>query len=174
MEGVEKGKVRLLPHREQWEQEARQTEKQIRALWGGNVKRVCHIGSTAVPGLCAKPILDMAVQLLDMARMDIPAMEAAGYESCGSEGRDGHWLFVLRSAPGGLSLRHIHCYDANSGEFEEKVRFCRCLCENPLIAREYAQLKEKLAREHPGDREAYTRGKTDFILRILKDTETER
>ena len=64
MEGVEKGKVRLLPHREQWEQEARQTEKQIRALWGGNVKRVCHIGSTAVPGLCAKPILDMCKILI--------------------------------------------------------------------------------------------------------------
>ena len=73
MQGVKRNMVRLLPHDDAWEAEFRETEARLRDLWGDSVLDVQHIGSTAVKGIWAKPILDVAVVVKSYADMDIGA-----------------------------------------------------------------------------------------------------
>ena len=166
MEGVARGKVRLLPHQTEWAQEFRLVAEQIRAAWAGNMWDIQHVGSTAVPGIRAKPILDVAVLLRSVRAMDVAAMEHLGYEYCGPrEGRETYHLFVLRS-PEGLSLRHIHCYDAADTEFSRLVGFRDYLNAHPDTAARYEALKMALAAKYPDDRVAYTAGKAAFIQSV--------
>lgn len=166
MEGVKRYQVRLLPHNPQWAREYEVARAQLREVWGGNLLDVQHVGSTAIQGICAKPILDIAVRLRDIGAMEPAALEGLGYDYCGPQhGCPTYHLFVLRGE-GQISLRHIHCYDQNNGEFARLVGFRDYLNSHPQAAQAYEALKTRLAREFPDDRAAYTQGKAAFIQSI--------
>lgn len=102
---------------------------------------------------------DVAVRLHSIRNMDVEALEKLGYDYCGPrEGRDTYHLFVLHGE-NQISLRHIHCYDGSDKEFFQLVGFRDYLNSHPDAAKEYSELKEKLARLYPKDRIAYTKGK---------------
>ena len=166
MEGVERYKVRLLPHNGEWEAEFLQAKSQIEAIWSGNVIDIQHVGSTAIRNICAKPVLDIAVRLQSIQKMDVDAMKQMGYDYCGPrQGRDTYHLYVLRGE-NQVSLRHIHCYDALDHEFSQLVGFRNYLNAHADTAKQYAELKEILASHYPDDRAAYTKGKENFIQGI--------
>lgn len=166
MEGVERYKVRLLPHNQAWEDEFSQVKIQLQAIWSDNIIDIQHVGSTAIPAICAKPILDVAVLLRSFQRMDIDAMKRLGYDYCGPQhGSDTYQLYVLRGE-NQISLRHIHCYDPQDKEFNQLIKFRDYLNAHPDTATQYARLKKELASRYPDDRSAYTKGKEKFILKI--------
>jgi len=166
MEGVERYKVRLLPHNRKWEDEYQQVKSQIEAVWNGNVIDIRHVGSTAIHSIPAKPILDIAVRLNSIQNMDIDALEKLGYDYCGPRcDRSTYHLYVLR-AKNQISLRHIHCYDINDNEFFQLIEFRDYLNTHADAAQKYAELKEMLASRYPENRVAYTKGKEDFIQNI--------
>lgn len=166
MEGVERYQVRLLPHNAKWADEYQQVKSQIETVWGDNILDIQHVGSTAIHGIPAKPILDIAVRLCSIHNMNANALVNLGYDYCGPrEGSDTYHLFVLRGE-NQISLRHIHCYDASDNEFFQLVGFRDYLNSHPDAAKEYSLLKEELARRYPKDRFAYTEGKEDFIKSI--------
>ena len=70
MEGVARGQVRLLPHNPDWEQEFLRVKEELWQLWPQNILEIQHVGSTAIPAICAKPILDVAVRLRSIAAME--------------------------------------------------------------------------------------------------------
>ena len=165
MEGTPRGKVRLLPHNPAWDAEFQTVKAEILRLWGGNVLDIQHVGSTAIPAIAAKPILDVAVLLRSIETMDHQALEDLGYDYLGCHG--GGWLYVLRSETGD-SLRHIHCYPQGDPDFTRQVAFRDYLLSHPETAAEYAQLKRGLAEQFAQDRGAYTARKTEFVLKVLK------
>ena len=168
MEGVERYKVRLLPHNTEWEKEYEEVKNQILSIWNNNIVNIEHVGSTAIKNICAKPILDIAVRLKSIDNMNINDMTYLGYDYYGKYGDNSkHHLFVLRDK-NMLSLRHIHCYNINDNEFFQLTAFRDYLNAHPDEAVKYMNLKIQLANKYQNDRNSYTNGKKDFILGIYK------
>ncbi len=136
------------------------------------VMTIEHFGSTAVPGLAAKPIVDMLVEVTDLeaTRQRIaPLLEAQGYDyfwrpSWGDSTPPFYAWFIKRDERGSRT-HHIHMVEAHF-EHWDRLLFRDYLIRHPDVAREYASLKTRLSRQHDHDRVAYTRAKTDFILRV--------
>jgi GrpB-like predicted nucleotidyltransferase (UPF0157 family) len=136
------------------------------------VGRIEHFGSTAVPGLAAKPIIDMMVEVpdLDAVRSRIaPILTALGYEffwrpvDPGRPEIDYAW-FIRRDAKG-RRTHHVHFVPPGS-PYWDRLRFRDRLIADPALVDEYAALKRRAAAEHPGDRAAYARAKGAFIRRV--------
>lgn len=168
MEGVKRYRVRLLSHNPDWSHEFDTVKLMLQEQWKDNILDIQHVGSTAIPRICAKPILDVAVRLRSISDMNPSLLEQNGYSYCGIQHGDPlYHLFVLRDSEE-LSLQHIHCYDKASPGFYQLVAFRDYLNTHPETADKYAELKQKLAKEYPEDRVSYTDGKHDFILSVYK------
>jgi GrpB-like predicted nucleotidyltransferase (UPF0157 family) len=139
----------------------------------GCIKRLEHIGSTAVPGLAAKPVVDILVGVddIEFVRDEVaPRMEAAGYDyfwrpTSGDDVGPFYPWFIGRDAAG-RRVSHIHVAPLDGSGQWERVAFRDHLRAHPAVAAEYEALKRGLASRHGDDREAYTEAKTEFILRI--------
>ena len=166
MEGLQQHQVKLVPHNDAWDMEFQQCRAMLQRVWKENVLDIQHVGSTAIPSICAKPILDVAVQLKSMADMDIPALTAQGYDYEGPHfDSEEYQVFVLRGK-NRESLHHIHVYGSAEPGFNELVGFRDYLNAHPEAAKEYEQIKFSLAKQHAAERKAYTKGKGDFIRSI--------
>ena len=136
------------------------------------IRRIEHFGSTAVPGLAAKPIVDMLVEVTDLEAAKIhivPVLEAQGYDyfwrpTHGEEGPPFYAWFIKRD-PAGVRTHHIHMVEAHF-EHWDSLYFRDHLIAHPAVAREYEALKRRLAAEYPNDRQAYTNGKSAFIAAV--------
>lgn len=127
-----------------------------------------HIGSTAVPGLAGKPVIDILVLVddLSLGRMAIPALEAGGY-SFWRDNPDKTKLFLVKGLPPApRRTHHLHIY-ADPAQLERHVAFRDRLRVDPLARRAYESLKRQLAAQYRNDREAYTEGKSAFIDNLL-------
>jgi GrpB-like predicted nucleotidyltransferase (UPF0157 family) len=143
------------------------------------IKRIEHFGSTAVPGLAAKPIVDMLVEVssLDKTREIIPPiLEAQGYDyfwrpTWGDDTPPFYAWFIKRNSQGHRT-HHIHMVEAHF-EHWGRLLFKDYLIDHPQVAREYAVLKQRLSDVYKNDRVEYTKAKTDFIERITKIAEDQ-
>lgn len=131
-------------------------------IFGG----VEHIGSTAVPGLAAKPVIDImiGVESLSVSRPALPVLEEVGYCYFPYRADVMHWLCKPSSE---LRTHHLHLVPFRSDLWVRRIAFRDYLKLHPPIAREYANLKQQLARQYKFDREAYTDAKSDFIGGVL-------
>lgn len=173
MQGVERYKVRLLPHCEEWKDEFKEAKKQLKEILGDNIVDIQHVGSTSINGICAKPILDIAVVVKSFEDMNIDEMKRTGYDYCGPQNKEkNRYLFVLRGE-GQISLRHVHCYEPNSTEFYFVTRFRDFLNEHEEYAKEYNDLKISLSKQYPDDRITYTSKKESFIKMIYEKISLE-
>jgi GrpB-like predicted nucleotidyltransferase (UPF0157 family) len=171
--GLESGTVRVVPYDPSWPR-----------LYGEEVNRLLpfldregitlvfeHTGSTAIPGMPAKPILDiLAGREAEIDREPaIRALQAAGYDYRGEQeipGRD----FFRRGEP---RQYHIHLARIGSEFWRDHRAFRDYLRTHADAAAGYAALKRELAVKHPFDREAYIEGKTAFVNRILSRVDTK-
>lgn len=168
MEGVERYKVRLQPHNLLWDIEFRTVKKELEELLKDDIIDIQHVGSTAIPLICAKPILDIAIKVKSIKLLNIENLKLAGYDYCGMQhGNENYHLFVLRGE-NQVSLRHIHYYEKNEKEFDLLVGFRNYLNSNDDMAMEYERIKMELAEKYPEDRISYTNGKEAFIQSIYK------
>jgi GrpB-like predicted nucleotidyltransferase (UPF0157 family) len=142
-------------------------EVRVRALLPALVVRVEHIGSTAVPGLAAKPILDIDVVLRAAAdfQPSIRELEKAGYRYEGDLGVAGRE--TLRRPPDS-EPHHLYLLVEGSRELRRHLAFRDALRADQVLREEYAALKRALAQRFRDDRRAYTGGKSDFIEATLK------
>lgn len=158
--------VRLVEVDGAWRERYRAVATELRGLVGGDrpLLRLHHVGSTAVPGLLAKPTLDLMAPAarwpLDPAT--VAALAAFGYVDHGEHGLPGRHYF----ARGGHEV-HLHVVDPGSGHLERHLAL-RDLLRSDADARErYARRKRELVRAHAGDRAAYVAGK-DALVRELE------
>jgi GrpB-like predicted nucleotidyltransferase (UPF0157 family) len=128
-----------------------------------------HVGSTSVPGLASKPIIDIMLVVRSLDEMDAcnDAMGAVGYLAKGELGIAGR-RFFSKGADADRS-HHVHAYEAEHPEVAAHLDFRDYLRARPERALEYAELKAKLAVRYRNDIEAYVAGKEPLILEILAD-----
>jgi GrpB-like predicted nucleotidyltransferase (UPF0157 family) len=166
MLGLEKGVVRLVSYTSAWKQLFKQEKAALQDRLAGSIIAIQHIGSTSIPGMPAKPIIDIAIAVahFEQARVCIPMMEELGYQYKGEFGIPRRHYFVK----GDPRLFHVHMSEIDSQEWHDTLLFRDYLRSHARLAREYAQLKVQLAAQYPHDREAYMEGKTAFVLRVLQ------
>jgi GrpB-like predicted nucleotidyltransferase (UPF0157 family) len=154
---------------ENWPQLAADEIQRIRHIPFLAEKIIEHIGSTSVPGLSAKPVIDLVIEVSDIedAKNAITPLEAIGYSYWRANPDEKHLYFVKGLPPIGAGrTHHVHFFEAD--RFNEHVLFRDILRKNAALAEEYQTLKTKLAKQFKHDREAYTDAKTDFIQRAIK------
>lgn len=157
-------RIEVVDHDPRWREAFQREAQRICSALAPEVRALHHIGSTSVPGLCAKPIIDILIECDEVSRLDAkrPAMEALGYEAMGEFGIAGRRFFQGRRADG-TRTRHVHAFVAGSPELLRHLAFRDYLIANPAEASRYASLKRALAGRHPNDREAYAEGKGRFV-----------
>jgi GrpB-like predicted nucleotidyltransferase (UPF0157 family) len=138
----------------------------VAAALGDLALAIEHVGSTAVPGLPAKPIIDLAVALAGLDRADAAGLRlvGAGYERQPAGDFTGR-VFMARFVEG---RRHAHLSltTLDSEFWRLHLLFRDRLREDPALAAEYEALKRRLAARHRADRQAYVEGKTAFVARV--------
>lgn len=132
------------------------------------VGRIEHIGSTAVPNLAAKPVIDIMapVRTLEESRSAITAATRVGYVYYPYKAQVMHW-FCKPSAS--HRTHHLHLVPFDSPLWHERLKFRDALRQNAVLASEYAALKKRLAEKFATDRTAYTEAKEPFIRRVLSE-----
>lgn len=162
----------MVPYDLAWPQRFAEEAAHLRACLPGDlIGRIEHFGSTAVPGLAAKPIIDMLVEIpaLDMVQDRIaPILEAQGYDYLWrlNEDRSGlaYAWFIKRDATGRRS-HHVHFLEPRS-PYWERLLFRDYLIAHPELAAEYAAIKLSAAAAHADDRRAFAAAKGKFIERV--------
>jgi len=157
-------RARVVAHDPAWRRGFDTEAKQITRALGDIVVAVHHIGSTAIPGIFAKPIIDLVLEVDDVVRLDekSSAMEKLGYEVMGERGIPGRRYFRKHNASG-VRTHHVHAFAAGSAEVERHIAFRDYMIAHPAEAQAYSTLKQQLAQEHPYDTQAYQDGKGAFI-----------
>ena len=175
MLGLQRGTVRLLPHEKAWEAEAEQTIIMLRKLLGDDAKEIQHVGSTAVPTICAKPIIDiaLAVNSFDDVMKHLPTLQAAGFYYRAQNDIPNQKLFACGSfydGTGNLQTHFIHVVLTDSAQWRDYILFRDYLNRHSDTAKAYENLKLSLAEAAPADagRERYLQGKRDFIAAVLR------
>lgn len=134
------------------------------------VSEVEHIGSTSIPNLPAKPIIDLMAKISSYGDLEEIATklrpDSWNYVPPELDGQEWRRFFV--KVKNDRRECHLHLMLENEERWEKQLQFRDILRENPNLIRQYADLKRKLAEEYKGDREAYTEAKTDFIKSVLE------
>lgn len=168
MVGVERGTVRLEPHQPAWKWAYREEVERLQAIVGDRIEAFEHVGSTAVEGVVAKPIVDMlaVVDNLDEAEKLRPVLESAGYEYRPNDDVPDRLFFA--KGPRTNRTHYLSLTERDSNCYRASVAFRDYLRENPDTATRYAELKRKLAAAHADDRAAYTEAKSSFVRAVLE------
>lgn len=162
--------IYLVPYDPSWPArfaEERAALAQVLSPWlAGPIE---HIGSTAVPGLVAKPVIDImaAVASLDASRPALATLEALHYVYFPWR-PEFHWLCKPSDD---VRTHHLHLVPFGSALWHERLRFRDRLRSDAVVAAEYAALKLALAARYEFDREAYTDAKEPFVRRVLAESD---
>lgn len=160
-------KVEVVPHSPQWKNLYQTEARAIAKIFDSNFVAVHHIGSTAIPKICAKPIIDLLIVVKDIEKVEQynSLMENLGYEPMGEFGISDRRYFRKHNSLG-IRSHHVHVFPVNSLQIERHLAFRNYLIAHPSEAQQYSNLKRKLARQHPHDIDSYMDGKDEFIQDI--------
>ena len=166
--GLRYGTVELVDHSPAWAAEFREESGRLRETLAGLPCEIEHVGSTAVPGLIAKPIIDIAVGFAGVIPLDqaVAAMEAIGYEYRGNAGADGGHIFVRESSPL-VRTHHVHVVSRDDPEWPRYLLFRDLLRSSEKAREAYTREKRVLAVRHAANRKRYTVGKNAIVERLL-------
>ena len=147
----------------QWPDLFQQETLVLRSLFSSNVVAIHHIGSTAIPGMHAKPIVDILVEVQALEPIEIatPGLMQLGYIPQGELGIPKRRFFIKGSET--LRTHHLHVYPAGHPQIARHLAFRDYLCAHPVEAQVYSTLKAKLAQQFPDDLGGYIAGKDAWI-----------
>jgi len=165
--GLRRGTTVVREYDPRWADEFRHEELLLRRTLGDLASGIEHIGSTAVPGLAAKPVLDVAVALVDPSTFAEVRrrLEICGYAYRGDLGSEGGHVFA--KGPESGRTHYLHLQDAGSDQWRSYLAFRDALRKDHVRRDAYAALKKDLARRFPADRQSYLAGKAAFIRETL-------
>ena len=173
-------KIAVVPYDESWPQRYAELELRLKRMLPRRlVQRIAHIGSTAVPGLSSKPIIDVQVEVNDLeavTREAVPILIEEGYEFIWrptiGESEPFYAWFIKRNEQGERT-EHLHMVSPDRASVD-RIVFRDHLRHHPEEAAAYEALKAELARKHARDRVAYSQGKTAFIQAALQRARTQK
>lgn len=155
--------IEVVPYNPYWPEIFKIEAAKIKQALGDNCIKVHHIGSTSVPGLAAKPIIDMIPVVRDIYAVDKLTMESLSYEAKGEFGIPFRRFFTKSKD---LRAYNVHVFEQGNLEIERHLKFRDWMCNNPKDRNEYAELKSGLAKKFSNDIKSYCIGKDDFIANI--------
>jgi GrpB-like predicted nucleotidyltransferase (UPF0157 family) len=160
-------KVIVVPHDPEWTLAYEGESDSISRALKDTVVSIYHIGSTSIPGIFAKPVIDVLVEATSVKEVDLrnSHMVNADFEALGEFGIRGRRYF-RKSDSTGLRLCHVHIFAVGSQDARRHLVFRDFLRTHQEEARQYSDLKRSLAKEFPTDIEAYMDGKDEFIKDI--------
>ncbi len=164
--GLKRGELRVSPYQEEWKNLFETEKRDIEKAIGDYIKDIQHVGSTSIPGMSAKPILDIAIAVKDFeeARICIKPLCDMGYTFRGENGIPRRHYFIK----GEPCTHHIHMLEKDNEEWEKLILFRDYLRSNQNIAEEYKELKRNLLQRLRGDRKAYQAAKADFVEAVIR------
>lgn len=165
--GLEVATVRLVPYDRRWPDLAHRELARLRFALDRRAVGFEHVGSTSVPGLVAKPVLDLLVGVPRFADAPeaLPLLEKLGYEQRQDDTVPERVLLVREAD--GMRTHNLHLCEFGGRFWREHLRFRDRLRTDREVARDYVALKRELAGRFPRDRLAYTSGKDGFVARVL-------
>jgi GrpB-like predicted nucleotidyltransferase (UPF0157 family) len=134
------------------------------------ITRIEHFGSTAIPGLAAKSIIDMLVEVASLdetQKQIVPLLESEGYDYFWRTDIEPPYAWFIKRDSEGKRTHHIHMVEADS-KLWERLYFRDYLREFPVEAKHYEELKRSLSKKYLNDRVAYTKGKAEFIESVTE------
>jgi GrpB-like predicted nucleotidyltransferase (UPF0157 family) len=169
-------KVIVVPHDPNWLRAFLAESQHLANALGDNMVNIYHIGSTSIP-IYAKPIIDILIEVKDLAKVDDRnnAIAGLGYIGMGEFGITGRRFFKKDNSEG-IRTHHIHAFETGSPQIvggaspleNRHLAFRDYLISHPETALEYSKLKQQLAQKYPNDIESYMDGKAEFISEIDK------
>jgi GrpB-like predicted nucleotidyltransferase (UPF0157 family) len=168
MIGLKRGTIQVVPYQPAWKELFEVEAVKLRSALGNNLLQIEHVGSTAIEGMDAKPIIDIivAVKSLSKARELVPVVQALGYNH--KEDDDvPERIFFVKGLPSKRTY-HLSLTEPASGYWKAHILFRDYLLTHREVAEEYRQLKRELAEQYTDDRGSYTAGKERFVERVLK------
>jgi GrpB-like predicted nucleotidyltransferase (UPF0157 family) len=163
-------RIELVPYDPRWPALFAAEAPLIRAALGEPVVAIEHFGSTAIPGMAAKPIIDILVAVRSLAAMGHAeaALAPLGYVFWRDNPKRDRMFFVKGMPPyGARRTHHIHITEPNGAMWQRRI-FRDYLISHPDEARRYEALKRGLMAKFPDDREAYTAAKTNFVDAVMR------
>lgn len=160
----------LTSHDPSWKETFSMESRKILQALGRNVIAIHHIGSTAIPDVVAKPVIDVLVEVGDIGQVDGNAsqMRNLQYESMGEYGIVGRRYFRRPQADEGPAF-HVHVFEANSESALRHIAFRDYLLANPVKAREYSEIKESLVNRESLSKSDYQKAKAPFIEACIEE-----
>jgi GrpB-like predicted nucleotidyltransferase (UPF0157 family) len=171
---VEDDRVVIVPHDTSWKARFDAEKELLEPVIGPWVTGgIHHVGSTAVPGLAAKPVIDILAGVEDLcsSRACFAPVEALGYQYAPYRAEEMHWF--CKPSPAHRT-HHLHLVPTGSRRYRAELAFRDLLRRRPDLAGRYESLKRLLAVEHAYDREAYTKGKGSLIAEMVSIAWRER
>ena len=175
MLGLKRDTVQLCEHEQAWEIEAQNTILRLKEILGAVIKDIQHVGSTSIPSIKAKPIIDIAIAVDDFEDVLLleEELKKQGFYYRPQVDLGEQLLFASGSyydGTGDLQTHFIHIVKTGSMDWRNYINFRDYLNSTHAVAKEYEDLKVLLAKQAPVDngREKYLRGKHDFIVYTLK------
>lgn len=158
--------ITLLPHNPVWKHWYEEEMRLLRELLGDRQSGIYHIGSTAIQGIKAKPIVDILIEWPDTKDWDsiIRKLEASGYILMSRS--DNRMSFNKGYTQDGYAEKVFHIHFHLAGDNDELL-FRDYLCEHPDCAKEYERLKDSLLPKYRNNRDGYTEAKSEFVRRIV-------
>jgi GrpB-like predicted nucleotidyltransferase (UPF0157 family) len=155
--------VEVVSYRIDWPEEFDREAKALRRIFGDQLITIHHFGSTAIPGISAKPIIDilLTVREIDSADALSDELEELGYNAVGEYGITGRRFFYKGTEE--LRSHHLHVYQFDNPHILRHLAFRDYMRTHPMTAHRYGQLKEELARQFPEDMDKYIAGKNAFV-----------
>lgn len=168
MIGLKRGTVQVVSNQPAWKKLFEKEAARLRLALGNQIINIEHVGSTAIEGMDAKPIIDIivAVESLNKARDLVQLVEALGYE-CKKNDNVPERIFFVKG-PSSNRTHHLSFTEPTSGYWKAHIQFRDYLQTHLEAAEEYKKLKRELAEQYPEDRDAYRAEKQVFIEKIAE------
>ncbi len=174
MLGQHKANIAVVPYQSDWKELFEQEADLLRSALGEKALRIEHIGSTSIPGMAAKSIIDIMVAVVSLpeATKLIPVVEALGYEYKPHDTIPERVYFAKEHTPE-YRTHHLNFTQQESGFWKNQIAFRDYLRTHSQIAAEYGDLKKRLAEIYAHTHQLDRDGKTEFVTRVLELAEKE-
>lgn len=171
--GLDPNSVELVSHKSKWKELYEQEKERLLEVLGDEIVSIEHCGSTAIPGIPAKPAIDMyaAVESLEVIKIKGSLLKKLGYVYADKQISGHRELYVKRQD--GKDTHYLHFILIGNEAWNNQLLFRDYLRDNPEVSRAYSELKQQLSEEFPQDKHAYTHGKDEFVQRVLKQARQE-
>ncbi len=162
--------VKIEPYSNEWPVSYKRLVTELTGLYPFDPDHLIHVGSTAVPGLAAKPIIDLAYPVADFSESEniLSVLEKRDWHLIPPElDAERYYRRTFVKVVDNHRFAHLHLLLSGSGKYEFLKRFRDILRTYPAVVEDYADLKAQLAVKYQNDRELYTAAKSNFIMSVL-------